>query len=468
MPTVAFASPNLVRLGGDTRYDTSDIIASTGFSSADTVVIASGEDFPDALSASALAGSFDCPVLLTQNDRLTESTKQRIQNLGAKKAYILGGTSAITEAVENAIKQVVTETERIGGSTRQETATRVLNEVKEKKGAIDTVIVACSDKPYDALSVGPYAFKKQSPIVLANSAGKLDESTLSAIKASGAGRVIIVGGEAAIKNEVKDQISSIGITSCDRWWGTDRYDTSQKIVTHAKDEGMSYRTIAVASGENFPDTLSGAALVGHNNGAIILVTPFGQAEDGFIHDSMRTQINTCYLLGETSALSTTAESRIRVALDLSDYVTSKYSVSVQKISSGYSTAHVYKYGNEIKSFEVWCGSNTFTGNFQVEHTAYALDKWDSSLTSGTDGDPKPINGDWVCYYALWQLDADDPSRDHQGCDQGHHTNYYDEGQGFHFGEEGGSKGCILITNMENADWFYNLMKMNCGTSVTIY
>ena len=55
-----------------------------------------------------------------------------------------------------------------------------------------------------------------------------------------------------------------------------------------------------------------------------------------------------------------------------------------------------------------------------------------------------------------------------GCDQGTHSNEYDEGQGFHYGQPGGSKGCILFPSMSDAAEFYELMKENVGVEVVIY
>lgn len=59
-------SGELTRLSGITRYDTMSRIADTAFpDTASTVVIASGENYPDALAASGFAGVKDSPILMT-------------------------------------------------------------------------------------------------------------------------------------------------------------------------------------------------------------------------------------------------------------------------------------------------------------------------------------------------------------------------------------------------------------------
>ena len=151
----------------------------------------------------------------------------------------------------------------------------------------------------------------------------------------------------------------------------------------------------------------------------------------------------------------------------SSYAGMVTSVDVKKVAKGYSTIYVHFRDGSTRSYTCWCGANTFTGTFKVEHTAYALDKNPTTVGSYT-GDPQIINGWWVCYVADWKSTPDDPNRSRKGCDQGTHSNEYDEGQGFHYGEPGGSKGCILIPSKSDAAEFYDLMKQNVGTTVKIY
>ena len=82
-------SSSVLRLSGATRYDTMSSIASVGFSEASTVVIASGENFPDALAASALAGELGSPVLLTSGSVLSSQVEYQITRLGTKHAPFL-------------------------------------------------------------------------------------------------------------------------------------------------------------------------------------------------------------------------------------------------------------------------------------------------------------------------------------------------------------------------------------------
>src|SRR5579862_3910184 len=58
----------LTRISGADRYGTSAQVATTAFTAAPTVILATGATYPDALSASFLAGSLHAPILLTTPD----------------------------------------------------------------------------------------------------------------------------------------------------------------------------------------------------------------------------------------------------------------------------------------------------------------------------------------------------------------------------------------------------------------
>lgn len=61
------------------------------------VIIATARSFPDALGGSALAGMLDAPILLTEPTYLPPSVATEIvEELGASKVIILGGTGAVS------------------------------------------------------------------------------------------------------------------------------------------------------------------------------------------------------------------------------------------------------------------------------------------------------------------------------------------------------------------------------------
>lgn len=97
---------------------------------ADTVVLARSDAFPDALAAGPLAGYVDAPILLTPPASLDAPVRAEIQRLGAQRVYLVGGTTAMSSAVERAVSAVA-DPARLSGSNRYETAEAVNDEIAE-------------------------------------------------------------------------------------------------------------------------------------------------------------------------------------------------------------------------------------------------------------------------------------------------------------------------------------------------
>ena len=132
------AATAITRYAGSDRYSTCAMVANaiTGASVATyntkkTAIIVSGEGFADAVSASMLvsgplgqASTVTHPILLTQKDSLPTATEVALNNLGVKQVVIIGGTGAVSAAVETTLKASYAVT-RISGADRYATAAAV-------------------------------------------------------------------------------------------------------------------------------------------------------------------------------------------------------------------------------------------------------------------------------------------------------------------------------------------------------
>ena len=99
------------RIYGADRYKTA-VEISKAFKSnlnkdIDTIVLASGEDYPDALCAGPLASSKNAAILLTNLKTLNEDTKEYIKaNTNIKNIIIVGGEKSISSSVEDELKDL--------------------------------------------------------------------------------------------------------------------------------------------------------------------------------------------------------------------------------------------------------------------------------------------------------------------------------------------------------------------------
>ncbi|NTU88505.1 MAG: S8 family serine peptidase [Actinobacteria bacterium] len=271
---------DIEELAGSTRYDTmleivqafSDEVPAVG----GTVLIATGDNFPDALAAAGLAGGFDAPILLTATNALSEQTRTALEELDPAHVYIVGGSGAISESVKTQIDQLCGLTSvRLAGATRIETAEQIYAEGKSVgAGGLwsenRTAIVALGSNYPDALSISPYAYASKCPIFLTASDGSLASSTYTLLTSGDFDRVVIVGADDVIPATTATRLEDAGL-SVMRYGGLTRYDTCRDIAEFAVAEGvLSWTDIGVATGLNFPDALAAAPLLGERGGLLLL------------------------------------------------------------------------------------------------------------------------------------------------------------------------------------------------------
>ncbi|WP_052504599.1 cell wall-binding repeat-containing protein [Rossellomorea aquimaris] len=249
------AKANVNRISGENRFDTAVQISLWGWDQSDTVVLANGQTFPDALAGGPLAYKMGAPILLTYKNRLPSETREEIQRLQAKRIYILGGTGAIDATIETELKKNDIEITRVGGDDRFQTAAKIASYLPSKKA-----IVANGRNFPDALAVAPYAAKHGIPIVLTET-NSLPSSTLKVTEQKL--ETILVGGNGVISANIESKLPDTI-----RYGGIDRYETAKNII-----EGltMGENKAYVATGTNFADALSGSVLAAKENAPILLV-----------------------------------------------------------------------------------------------------------------------------------------------------------------------------------------------------
>lgn len=303
-PIVDVTSTTLSRLAGPIALDTMSAITTKGFAdgSCQTVILATLGGYWDALTASALAGLTQAPVLLTDHDSLSSQTASEITRLGAKEVLMVGGAAAISNDVVRQIEALgAVKVKRYAGSVATQTAVEIF---KASKDWGNIAIVATSKSYHDALSIAPYAYTKNAPIFLVEAdSGVLSSESLSALLSGGFKQVCIVGGEAAVSGSVESQLKSLSV---ERLWGATAYETSEKIAAWCVTQGMVADGMGIATGEDYYDALAGAALCGKNNAVIALVSDTNHAcIDGFI-GAHATEIDAAYVFGGSAALSSAA------------------------------------------------------------------------------------------------------------------------------------------------------------------
>lgn len=266
--TVVLATPVTVsRLAGADRYATAIEVSKKFAPGVARVYLASGTDYPDALSAGPAAAHFSSPVLLTQPDSLQASVKAEIQRLKPQSIIVVGGSNAISDAVLAAVKALGT-TVRIGGADRYATSQLIVRNAFGAGSAATAYVASGLDFP-DALAAAPAAARYAGPVVLVpGHANAVDASTVKLLKDLGTKTVKLAGGPVAVSTGIENSLkSAFGAAAVNRFAGADRYGTALAIN---KDAFAASATVYLATGTGFADAVVGGALAGVTTGPLYL------------------------------------------------------------------------------------------------------------------------------------------------------------------------------------------------------
>lgn len=301
-----------MRLSGNDRYGTSVAISKAGWTLSGTVIIATGSDYPDALSASSLAKLYDAPILLTLKNGLCSEAVAEIQRLKATKAILVGGTGVIGTGVENQLRVIGVNFTRIGGTNRYETSKLVADKIGTSSG-----IIAATGLDFpDALSIAPISGIKSMPILL-SPRNSLDPYIASFIKGKSIPISYLAGGLGVLSAQIASSVPN-----SKRLGGSDRYETN-RIINNEFAESLNFNTVYLAAGSNFPDAVSGSALAAKNNSPIIL-TGTNSISTDTINFLKSKGVQHVVFLGGIGAISKNVENAVTNA------ISHPYSVSLNK------------------------------------------------------------------------------------------------------------------------------------------
>lgn len=246
------------------RYETAVAISKEKWANgSDTIVLVTGMDYPDALSATPLAAKHNAPILLTENKKLPQSVKAEIKRLSASNAIIVGGNGAVSKEIEIELKAMGVATRRIDGKDRYNTAINIAKEIGTENG----IAVAYGLNYADALSIAPVAGKLSMPIILTPS-NYMNKDVKNFIDSTEINETVIVGGIGAVSYEVASAFPNPM-----RIGGKNRFETNINVLS-TFGNWLSYDEVYVATGMNYPDALSGSAAAAMTGSPLILTSAY--------------------------------------------------------------------------------------------------------------------------------------------------------------------------------------------------
>lgn len=254
--------PSVGRVGGTDRYDTAALLAERSRSS-DVVFLASGQDFPDAVSGASIAAAGGYPVLLTRGEALTQRTAAQITALDPDVVLVLGGSAAISPDVVDAVADLGPEVEVLEGATRYGTAALLALQNLPITNSPDRLYVATGQSYQDVLTASALAGSQSEPLFLVKQ-DAIPQETLEVMSLFSPAEIVVLGGEDAVSDDVVTALEEFAPTT--RLEGATRFHTAAAVA----EEFTRHGVVWLASGDDYPDALASAAVAGQRPAPVLL------------------------------------------------------------------------------------------------------------------------------------------------------------------------------------------------------
>ncbi len=317
------AAPAVTRVYGQTADATAAAELTRAFPwtagscpSTRTAVVATTQEYQDALSSQFLAQHLTTGTLLTPTDSLSQVTATTLEKEGITTVDVVGGPLALSTTVVKAIENLPADqcsgvnpvgkivVHRVFGTTQYGTAMAVAELVGSAgskafpaayattnatggtgmfndtagssspapSGPLPTAILASGQEFQDAQAASVLSYRTHLPMLL-TPATQLSTTAVAAIQKLGIAQVILMGGPLAVSNAVETSLIAKTGVSVLRVAGKDYTDTSRELArfeTAGATAGLGWtpgHRLMVARGNGFTDGLAGAVLESPHNAA---------------------------------------------------------------------------------------------------------------------------------------------------------------------------------------------------------
>ncbi|WP_165501031.1 cell wall-binding repeat-containing protein [Bifidobacterium longum] len=204
--------PNVQRVAGETRVDTSLNLYREGSGWGSTAVLATAGNFADALSISSYAYHMKAPVFLVNTNDLTARQRSALASGRFSKVIVVGGTNAVSDHVAaNAQSITGAQLIRLSGATRYETSEQIARWTMNNGLSMNGAVYATGANFPDALAAGPLAGKSGSVTLLVENANSPAVSFSAEYKGK-VDKAYVVGGTNVVDHITANAIAdSLGL-----------------------------------------------------------------------------------------------------------------------------------------------------------------------------------------------------------------------------------------------------------------
>ncbi|MBT8207243.1 MAG: hypothetical protein HKN07_10490 [Acidimicrobiia bacterium] len=198
-------APVVTRLAGADRYGTAAAVSAAMFpANTPLVYVATGSDFPDALTAGPVAAANDAPVLLVAADSVPTATAAELDRLNPTSIVVLGGSGVVTDDVVEILEEGWAPVTRLFGADRYATAAAI--SASEFSPGIATVYIGTGADFPDALAAAPLTMAA-GPVLLVQP-DSIPAATATELARLGPTEIVLLGGSGAVTERVQAQLWS--------------------------------------------------------------------------------------------------------------------------------------------------------------------------------------------------------------------------------------------------------------------
>jgi putative cell wall-binding protein len=153
---------------------------------------------------------------------------------------------------------------------------------------------------------------KNIPILL-TAPDTLSPETANFIRTNSVTKVTIIGGTSVVSSSIENSLRQSYGCQVERFAGGDRYQTARiATVGLVARYGLKPALAGVATGEAFPDALSGGAAMGARGGVLLLTTSQAlRSETKEVLNTLKPNKPAIEILGGTSAISDGVQQAIK-------------------------------------------------------------------------------------------------------------------------------------------------------------
>ena len=238
------------RLAGNDRYATAAAVSRAHFTTARTVMAASGESYADALSAGPAATALGGPILLLTRDGIPPATEQELRRLAPSRVVIAGGAAAVSRTAEAKLAALGVTVERVSGPDRYATSA-ALSRLAAPAGA-QTVFLTSGRDFADAMSGAAPAAVHGATILLTDPAA-VSAAVRAELVRLAPREVVVLGGERAVPTRLAERLRAETGIPYRRVAGADRFVTNTQVSRTFYPRGAD--VVFLANANRFADAM---------------------------------------------------------------------------------------------------------------------------------------------------------------------------------------------------------------------